>query len=65
MNTVSKNLNNKLNLLKEARIELSIIEESNTIARKTRDKELKNFVEENIYKIRDKISNLEKECSII
>lgn len=55
-------IEDKFNLLRYARRELSIIEETQTIARKNRDKDLKNFVEEHIYQIRDKVAKLEQEC---
>lgn len=55
-------IQDKFNLLRDARRELSIIEESKTIARKNRDKDLKNFVEQHIYQIRDKVAKLEQEC---
>lgn len=61
-NDIKSMLEDKLNLLREARKELSIIEESNTIARKNRDKELKQFVEQHIYQIRDKVAKLESDC---
>lgn len=61
-NEIKSMLEDKLNLLREARKELSIIEESNTIARKNRDKELKQFVEQHIYQIRDKVAKLESDC---
>ena len=61
-NEIKSIIENKFNLLREARKELSIIEESNTIARKNRDKELKQFVEQHIYQIRDKVAKLESDC---
>ena len=61
-NEIKSIIENKFNLLRDARKELSIIEESNTIARKNRDKELKQFVEQHIYQIRDKVAKLESDC---